>query len=67
VSLIREPAGEVWSAEGEREEFWDEANGVVGLLFPADAFEAGEFRIELRAAEDSPPFFTGRFRVAREP
>jgi hypothetical protein len=67
VSLIREPAGEVWSAEGEREEFWDEANGVVGLLIPADALTPGDFRLELHSASDAPPLFTGRFRVHREP
>jgi hypothetical protein len=67
VSLIRGPEGEVWSAEGEREEFWDEANGLVGLLIPADALTPGEFRLELRSAADATPFFTGRFRVVREP
>jgi hypothetical protein len=52
----------VWSASGPREDFWDEANRLVGVLVPAQALTPGEYSIELRSGT-GPPFFVSRFRV----
>ena len=63
ASLIRDPGGEVWSASGEREAFWDPTNQLTGFLVPAAALAPGEYRLELRSAAERPPFFVARFRV----
>jgi putative zinc finger protein len=63
LQLVRANGTIAWSAGGPREEFWDEANRLIGLLVPTAALTAGEYRIEARRADDPAPFFTARFRV----
>lgn len=67
VSLVREPGGIVWDAAGPREEFWDPANSLFGLLVPAEVLTPGKYRLELAAGPGSPPEVTARFRVVVAP
>jgi hypothetical protein len=60
---VREPGGRVWSAEGPREEFWDPANSLVGVLVPAAVLVPGTYRLELGAVPGGTPQVTARFRV----
>lgn len=60
--VVREGGGEAWSASGARAEFFDAANGLVGLHVPATALTPGEYRVELASAGGE-PFFTSRFRI----
>jgi hypothetical protein len=64
LKLVRADGSTAWSAGGPREEYWDEANRLTGLLVPTDVLTAGEYRIEAHRGGDPAPFFTARFRVA---
>jgi hypothetical protein len=64
VTLVRANGSVAWTAAGPREEFWDEANRLTGLLVPTDVLTPGEYRIEVRRGADRAPFFTSRFRVS---
>jgi len=63
VTLVREPGTRVWQAEGPREQFWDPANALFGMLVPAAALAPGEYRLELAPAAGAAPQVTARFRV----
>jgi hypothetical protein len=67
VTLVREPDTRVWSIEGPREEFWDSANALAGLLVPAAVLTPGDYRLELASAAGASPFVTTRFRVLPTP
>jgi hypothetical protein len=60
--IVREGGAVAWTASGPREEFFDEANRLVGLLVPTAALEPGNYRVEL-APGSGRPFFTSRFRI----
>lgn len=62
VTLARE-GNVVWTSSGSREEFWDEANRLVGLLVPTDVLTAGQYRLELRRGGAETPVFASAFRV----
>jgi hypothetical protein len=63
VRLLGADGAIVWSASGAREEFWDEANRLVGVLVPSAALAPGEHRVELLSGPDESPFFAATFRV----
>ena len=63
IALIREPEARAWSIEGTREEFWDPANALVGVMIPTDVLTPGDYRLELATAPGRTPFLTARFRV----
>ena len=63
VELIREPDREVWTSEGPREEFFDAATGLAGVLIPTDVLTPGDYRLEVRPGATAPPAFTSWFRV----
>lgn len=67
VALVREPGGRVWAIEGPREEFWDPANALAGLLVPAGVLTPGAYRLELGPATGQAPQVTARFRVLATP
>jgi hypothetical protein len=56
-----------WSASGTREEFWDDANRLVGVLVPTAMLQPGEHRVELSSGPDGPPFFSASFRILPSP
>jgi hypothetical protein len=63
IALVREPDTRAWTIDGLREDFWDPANALVGLLVPTEVLTPGDYRLELREAPGRPPFVTARFRV----
>ncbi|MGQ0722788.1 MAG: zf-HC2 domain-containing protein [Candidatus Eiseniibacteriota bacterium] len=63
VRLVGADGVIAWSASGARDEFWDEANRLVGVLVPAALLQPGEHRVELSAGPDEPAFFSAAFRV----
>ncbi len=63
LKLVRANGTVAWTSGGPREEYWDEANRLIGLLVPTIVLTEGEYRIEARRADDPAPFFTARFRV----
>lgn len=63
VTLLRANGSVAWTAVGPREEYWDDANRLTGLLIPTGVLLPGEYRIEVRAGRDPTPFFTSRFGV----
>jgi hypothetical protein len=67
IALVREPEAVVWTAEGPREDFWDDANQLIGALIPAEALAPGEYRLEVRPAAGAPPALVARFRVVATP
>jgi hypothetical protein len=65
--LLAADGSVAWSASGAREEFWDEANQLVGVLVPAALLQPGEHRVELSADPDGPAFFSAAFHVLPSP
>jgi hypothetical protein len=63
VVVIRDPGREVWMSEGSREEFFDAATGLAGVLIPVEVLTPGDYRLEVRPGAAAPPAFTSGFRV----
>jgi hypothetical protein len=66
VTLVREPSTVVWTLTAPANEFWDVQNRVLGVMVPASALSAGDYRIEL-GDELAPIWFSARFRVVSPP
>ncbi len=67
VRVLRADGAIAWSSSGPREEFWDEANQLVGLMVPVQALAPGRYRVELLAAAEAPAVLTAEFEVISSP
>jgi hypothetical protein len=61
--VVDGPGDVVWSAEGPREDFWDETNQLLGLLVPVAALPPGVYRVEVAAGPAGETVFAAGFRI----